>query len=173
VQTGLLALATSLPSGLAGGFAPAWAQDQQPPASSAISEVYTAQDFARFAPRNALDLIERIPGFDLGGSGGGGGGGGGGGDAARGFGQADENLLINGERISSKSTSTADQLSRIPIANVVRIEVVDGATLGIPGLSGRVANIIVIQGGPSGQFEWRPQFPPGSPLPAGSKARFR
>ena len=116
-------------------------------ASLAAREVFTAEDFARFAPRNALDLIEQIPGFNVEE---------GGGD--RGFGQAQENLLINGERISSKSNSTADQLSRIPVDNVVRIEIVDGAMLDIPGLSGRVANIIVRQGGASGQFRWRPEL---------------
>ncbi len=137
--------------------APAPPQAERP----AAREVYLPEDFARYAPRNALDMIEEIPGFSVNDDRGGGGGGG---NAGRGFGQASENLLINGERVSSKSTSTADQLSRIPAANVIRIEVVDGATLDIPGLAGRVANIIVRQGGPSGQFEWRPQFSTG---PAG------
>lgn len=159
VQQGLLALATSLASGLAGAFAPLSAQEAPQTAPASTSEIYTAQDFARFAPRNALDLIERIPGFAVADDDDGGGNG------SRGFGQAGENLLINGERISSKSTSTADQLSRISIDNVVRIEVVDGATLGIPGLSGRVANIIVARGGAAGQFEWRPQFSTGVATP--------
>jgi len=128
------------------------AQERQDNSRAIAREVYTAQDFARFAPRNALDLIEQIPGFDVDQGGGFGDGGG------RGFGQASENLLINGERVSSKSSSTADLLSRIPVGNVVRIEVVDGATLDIPGLSGRVANIIVQQGGVSGQFRWRPEW---------------
>lgn len=119
-------------------------------------EVYFPSEFERFAPRNAADLIERIPGFEVDDRGGGG---------SRGFGQAQENLLINGERISSKSTSTADALARIPIGNVIRIEVVDGATLDIPGLSGRVANIIVEQTGLSGQFEWRPQVSTGPSNP--------
>ncbi|KLE32429.1 TonB-dependent receptor plug domain-containing protein [Aurantiacibacter luteus] len=123
------------------------------PAEEAVEarEVYTPADFARYAPRNALDMINRIPGFAVNRGGGGGGGGGG-----RGFGQAQENLLINGERVSSKSTSTADQLARIPADNVLRIEVVDGATLDIPGLSGRVANIIAESSSVAGQFEWRP-----------------
>lgn len=118
-------------------------------------EVYTPADFERFAPRNAADLIKQIPGFDIDNRGGG----------ERGFGQAQENLLINGARISSKSTSVAEALARIPVSNVIRIEVVDGATLDIPGLSGRVANIIVQQGGLSGQFEWRPQFSTGPAKP--------
>ncbi|WP_338241169.1 TonB-dependent receptor plug domain-containing protein [Aurantiacibacter hainanensis] len=123
------------------------AEDQAPASRAAAREVYVPEDFERFAPRNAADLIEEIPGFEIDNSGGG-----------RGFGQAQENLLINGARISSKSTSTAEQLARIPVSNVIRIEVVDGATLDIPGLSGRVANIIVEQGGLSGQFEYRPEF---------------
>lgn len=124
-------------------------------------EVYTPEDFARFAPRTAADLIEEIPGFQSSNNWDGGGGGRPGGSPNRGFGQASENVLINGNRVSSKSTSTAQQLARIPVANVIRIEIVDGATLEIPGLTGRVANIIVTQSGLSGQFEWRPQFSTG------------
>ncbi|MGB3166476.1 MAG: TonB-dependent receptor plug domain-containing protein [Alteraurantiacibacter sp.] len=127
--------------------------EDRPASRAAAREVYTPEDFARFAPRNALDLIQQVPGFSVDRGGGGG---------SRGFGQADENLLINGERISSKSTSTADQLSRIAVDNVVRIEVVDGATLDIPGLSGRVANIVIERGGASGQFRWRPEWNTGT-----------
>ncbi|MFB0613460.1 TonB-dependent receptor plug domain-containing protein [Aurantiacibacter poecillastricola] len=122
-----------------------------PASDAAAREVYLPVDFERFAPRNAADLIEEIPGFEIDDSGGG----------SRGLGQAQGNLLINGDRLSSKSTSTAEALARIPVENVIRIEVVDGATLDIPGLSGRVANIIVEQGGLSGQFEWRPQAAAG------------
>ena len=127
------------------------APDQQPASRAAAREVYLPEDFARFAPRNAADLIEEIPGFEIEDSN----------DGGRGLGQAQGNLLINGARISSKSTSTAEALARIPVGNVIRVEVVDGATLDIPGLSGRVANIIVEQGGLSGQFEWRPQMATG------------
>jgi hypothetical protein len=121
-------------------------------------QVYYPSDFAQFAPRNALDLVEEIPGFDVQGGGGGGFQSGGG----RGFGEASGNLLINGDRISSKSTSTRDELARIPVGNVERIEVVDGATLDIPGLSGRVANVIVRQTSSiSGQYSWRPGYSTG------------
>lgn len=160
-HTGLLALAVVLASQAGIAHAQeaesetalpedASVQDQLPASRAVAREVYTVEDFARFAPRNALDLIEEIPGFDVDDDDDDGGG--------RGFGQASENLLINGERVSSKSTSTADLLSRIPVGNVVRVEVVDGAMLDIPGLSGRVANIIVEQGGASGQFRWRPEW---------------
>ena len=139
--------------------APAGAVDA---AASSAPSTYTPADFAQYSPRNALDLIERIPGFTISGDGGGGGNGRGNNGGGRGFGEASGNLLINGDRISSKSTSTRDELARIPVSNVVRIEVVDGATLEIPGLSGRVANVIVRRtGGLSGQFAWRPGYSTG------------
>ena len=111
-------------------------------------DVYTPGDFAAFAPRNALDLVRRIPGFTISD-----------GDNGRGLGQANQNVLVDGDRLSSKSDSLRDQLQRIPVANVVRIEVVDGNTLDIPGLTGQVANIVTSGGGGiSGQFEWRTGF---------------
>ncbi len=50
------------------------------------------------------------------------------------------------------------ELSRIPARNVIRIEIVDGATLDVPGLSGQVANVVAKAAGISGQFAWRPEF---------------
>ena len=108
------------------------------------SLTYDAQFFERFAPRNALDMLRNLPSFSVRTP-----------DEARGFGQASENVLINGERFASKSQTTLDQLSRIAAKRVVRIEIVDGAALGVPGLSGQVANVIVTSGGISGQFEYR------------------
>ncbi|WP_161485466.1 TonB-dependent receptor plug domain-containing protein [Aurantiacibacter atlanticus] len=160
-STGLLALAITADVGAGGHMASVKAQEAKGAGERleretdiAARNVYSPADFARFAPRTALDLIEQIPGFDVSNS-----------ESGRGFGQANENLLINGKRVSSKSTSTADQLARIPVGNVVRIELVDGATLDIPGLSGRVANIIVEQGTASGLFEWRPQLSTGPAEP--------
>ena len=45
-----------------------------------------------------------------------------------------------------------------PAGNVIRIEILDGATLDIPGLSGQVANVVVRAGGITGQWAWRPEF---------------
>lgn len=148
-------------------------QEDQPIATteneplSTAPRVYYPADFARTAPRTALDLVQQIPGFAINdGGGNGGGGGGGGGGNSRGFGEASGNLLINGDRISSKSTSVQDELSRISVDNVLRIEVVDGASLQIPGLSGQVANIIAETSTMAGQFTWRPQMSTG-PAPIG------
>lgn len=106
-------------------------------------QVYTPEFFAAFAPRTALDLLKQVPGFVVVAE-----------DKARGLGEATGNVLINGERLSSKADSAEDQLSRIPAGNVIRIEIVDGASIDIAGLAGRVANIIVSTGTIGGQFQW-------------------
>ena len=118
------------------------------------AEIYEPVYFAQYAPRNALDMVREIPGFSITG-----------GDGGRGLGQANENVLINGKRLSSKTDSTSDQLSRIPADNVVRIEIVDGTSLDIPGLTGQVANIVVQNSGLSGQFEWEGSFRTVGPDP--------
>ena len=108
---------------------------------------YAPADFAQFAPRNAYDMLSRVPGFGIKVE-----------EQDRGFGEATGNVLINGERISAKSNDVVTELSRIPAANVERIEIVDAATLDVPGLSGQVANVIVRSTGISGQWAYRPEF---------------
>jgi hypothetical protein len=140
---------------------PARAQDapapeQAPPTPEQVvlapgPDVYTPADFAQYAPRSALDMLQQVPGFNIQESFG----------QGRGLGEATGNVLINGERISSKTDTVTQRLSRIAAASVTRIEFVDGATLDIPGLTGRVANIITSRtagGGVRGQFEWNPQL---------------
>jgi hypothetical protein len=127
-------------------------------AAATVAErpVYTPADFARYAPRTALDMLRNVPGFSIQSDGGVPGA------TQRGIGQASGNVLVNGERLSSKSTSVSDQLVRIAAGDVTRIEIVDGSTLNIPGLSGRVANVIASRsGGIAGRFEWRPQASTG------------
>lgn len=133
-RTFLVGLAVSLPLS-----APAQTIDQP----DEDTRTFTASDFQQFAPRTALDMVAQIPGFSISQGDG----------EQRGFGQADENVLINGQRISSKSTSATDALSRIPAENVEKIEIVDGASLDIPGLSGQVANVSAKSDGISGT--WR------------------
>ena len=118
-------------------------------AASMPGRTFEPAYFERFAPRNALDMVSQLPGFQI--SGGGGGGG-------RGFGQANENVLVNGTRLTSKGDGVTDQLRRIPAEKVVRIELLDGTALDIPGLVGLVANVVVRSGGMSGQFVWESAF---------------
>jgi hypothetical protein len=116
-------------------------------ATSAARQVYTPADFTRYAPKNAYDMLNQVPGFSIRDN-----------ENLRGLGQATGNVLFNGERPSNKGDDMFTQLSRIPAGNVERIEIVDGATLDIPGLSGQVANIIYRADAFSGQFSWKPEF---------------
>jgi outer membrane receptor for ferrienterochelin and colicin len=100
--------------------------------SAGQKRVYAPADFARFAPKTAYDMLVQVPGFSIRGA-----------DQERGLGQASENVLINGQRIANKSGVAIDQLQRISASSVERIEIVDAASLGIAGLSGQVANVIV------------------------------
>ena len=136
------------------GTVPAYAQDDQQPAPAAANgdaQVFEPGYFAQFAPRNALDMVDRIPGFSISG---------GNDQGQRGLGQATQNVIVNGERLSSKSESVRDQLRRIPSTDVVRIEILDGNATSIPGLTGQVANVVYTSNGASGQFEWTTGFRP-------------
>src|SRR5881628_2905924 len=116
--------------------------------ASASKRVYSPADFARFAPRTAYDMLTQVPSFSIRSA-----------DQERGLGQASENVLINGQRIADKSGGAIDQLKRTSAASVDRIEIVEAASVGIPGLSGQVANIILkSQTKGSGQFSWNPGF---------------
>ena len=111
--------------------------------------VFTPADFVRFAPTNALDMLNQVPGFAVRDD-----------DQGRGLGQASTNVLINGERLASKSQSVFDLLSRVTADNVIRIEIVDGAELQMPGLSGQVANVITRNGAVSGRYQYRTMHRP-------------
>jgi hypothetical protein len=153
LRSGLLAGAALFP------VAPAFAQTGTPPADSAAApapvpadvgskRIYTPADFARFAPKTAYDVLAQVPGFSIRGA-----------DQERGLGQASENVLINGQRIANKTGGAIDQLQRVSAGNVERIEIVDAASLGIAGLSGQVANVILKQSSKaSGQFTWKPNW---------------
>ena len=80
-----------------------------PPVEKAAGNkrVYVPADFARFAPRNALDMLNNVPGFSIDG----------GDTERRGLGQATGNVLINGQRYSGKSTNVLTELQRISAAN--------------------------------------------------------
>ncbi len=133
--------------------APAWsiaAMEQDVPLSVAPTNdqrKYTPDYFETFAPRTAMDMVRQIPGFQIQEND----------DNKRGLGQGGANVLINGKRLSGK-TEPRDQLSRINAANVVKIELLDGATLDIPGLSGQVVNVHIENTGISGTWEWNPEW---------------
>jgi hypothetical protein len=117
----------------------------QPAASSAQNgrtTVYDAAFFAQYAPRTALEVARRVPGFnlDLGDT------------DVRGFAAAAGNVVINGARPSSKAESLETTLSRIPAQRVSRVEVGPGDLFGADYSSrSQVLNIIMsAQGGIDG-----------------------
>lgn len=117
-------------------------------ASAGARATFTPEDFARFAPRSAADMARQVPGFSIRE-----------GDEARGLGAADTNVLINGRRISGKSNGPVEALGRIPVEEVVRLELIDGASLDIGGLTGQVLNVVTARsGGITGTFRYAPQI---------------
>ena len=100
--------------------------------------VYEAAYFQTYSPSNALDIVQRVPGFTLDvGSG-----------EVRGFGQAAGNVVINGNRPSSKNDTLDTILARIPAARVLRVELGTGDLFGAE-YSGRtqVLNLVLTDAG--------------------------
>jgi outer membrane receptor for ferrienterochelin and colicins len=109
--------------------------------------IYTVAQFARFAPQTAADIVQQIPGFSITEL-----------SNDRGLGEASQNVLINGQRITGKGNHAKTVLSRIPVKSVRSLEIMDAAMLQISGLSGQVLNVLTEQGGVQGNFAWRPQI---------------
>lgn len=117
------------------------------PAVENGKDIYLPAQFARFAPQTAADMVQQIPGFTISNV-----------SNDRGLGEASQNVLINGQRITGKGNDALTVLRRIPVKAVIRMEITDGAMLDISGLSGHVLNVRTEQGGAQGNFTWRPQF---------------
>jgi len=110
-------------------------------------QIYEAPQFARFAPQTALDMVGQIPGFQISQV-----------SSDRGLGEASQNVLINGQRITGKSNDAQTALSRIAANSVIRLEIADGATLNVSGLNGQVLNVVTKPDSLQGNFAWRPQW---------------
>jgi hypothetical protein len=112
-------------------------------ARASRTTVYQAAFFAQYAPRSALDIVQRVPGFslDLGatqtqqGS-----------VDVRGFAGTAGNVVINGSRPSTKAETLDVTLSRIPAQQVIRVELGPGDLFGsdYAGKS-QVLNVILSQ----------------------------
>lgn len=107
------------------------------------AQVYERNFFDQFTPQTARDMIDRLPGFTLDA-----------GDNLRGFGGAAGNVLIDGERPSSKVGGISEALGRIPANQVARIEVIRGSA-GSGEAAGQavVANVIRVKQGAAGSWE--------------------
>lgn len=119
---------------------PAWAQSPEETATDVDDStvVYEASFFSQYNPITANDMLERIPGINIGRGGPGGGN-------NRGLGTGG-NLLINGQRIAGKDNSLQDQLDRISAEEVVRIEIIRNTSgeLNVRG-SSEVINVVLVE----------------------------
>lgn len=88
--------------------------------------------FAAYAPVTALDMVKRIPGFSIDQ-----------GEGRRGFGENASNVLIDGDRPSTKSDDILTILSRIPASQVAFISLSEqaGADSETQG-QGQVVNVV-------------------------------
>ncbi|HEV7691261.1 MAG TPA: TonB-dependent receptor [Hyphomonadaceae bacterium] len=113
------------------------AMGQAPPAQPAAAQTgvrtFDPPYFSRFNPVTALDMVRQLPGFFIDN-----------GDALRGFGATAGNVLIDGERPSSK-TSISDELSRIPARDIARIDLIGAAAAGDIDVRGytELANVVM------------------------------
>ena len=112
------------------------ASTTQPGAVSPTSEQgvisYPASYFAAQGPNTAWDMVDRLPGFTFDG-----------GDQVRGFAGAAGNVVIDGQRPTSKGDDLQSILKRIPAAEVDHIEVVRGGAAGVD-MHGKtiIANVV-------------------------------
>lgn len=107
-------------------------------------QIYLTSQFERFAPQTALDMVRQIPGFSITQV-----------SNDRGLGEASQNVLINGQRVTGKSNDAETALSRIAVSSVLRLEVADAATFNVSGINGQVLNIVAREGRLKGNFAWR------------------
>jgi hypothetical protein len=137
--TPLTAQSGATPAGrapVARGDKPEAVQTLQPtaPAGQSGSGVtsYPASFFAPFQPNTVNDMLDHLPGFVFDD-----------GDSVRGFAGAAGNVLIDGERPTSKNDDLYSVLRRIPIAQVERIDIIRGGAPGID-MQGKtvMANVI-------------------------------
>ena len=96
-------------------------------------QVFEPDFFARFNPVTADDMVRQLPGFTLDE-----------GAELRGFGATAGNLLINGQRPSSK-TSLKDELGRIAARDVQRVELIRASAAGDIDVRGytEIANVVL------------------------------
>ena len=115
----------------------AHAQDTVQPTQAAAESAVQAFEpayFARFNPVTAFDMVRQLPGFSIDN-----------GSSLRGFGATAGNVLIDGQRPSTKAISISDELSRISARDVARIELISASAAGDLDIKGytEIANVIL------------------------------
>ena len=111
---------------------------QSTPAPAAQGVIgYPSSFFAGQQVANAAEMLGRVPGFSLDT-----------GDSVRGFEGAAGNVLVDGQRPTSKSDNLEEILRRIPAGQIERIDIIRGGAPGID-MQGKsvLANVIKKSGG--------------------------
>lgn len=114
----------------------AYANEDRAIAEATVSQTgerkFSPDFFTSYAPVTALDMVKRIPGFSINQ-----------GDGRRGFGENAGNVLIDGDRPSTKSDDILTILSRIPASQVETITLSEqaGADTETQG-QGQVVNVV-------------------------------
>lgn len=113
------------------------AQGSAAPSATTGTTSYPAAFFADARPNTAMDMVSRIPGFVFDG-----------GAQVRGFSAGAGNVVIDGQRPTSKQDDLESILRRIPASQVERIDLIRGGDRAID-MQGRtlIANIVRKQGG--------------------------
>ena len=117
--------------------------------------------FEKFAPVTLLDMLERIPGVPeilnknreqnqqrnrQGAQA----------QGERGFGSGGDQILINGKRLAGKTNNIDDTLSRVSAAQVLKVDLIRGATEGLDVQSqGLVINVIMAEGSSTSTTFWK------------------
>ncbi|HEX5007291.1 MAG TPA: TonB-dependent receptor [Hyphomonadaceae bacterium] len=136
VSKAVLVAAIAAPGGEAVAQQPAPPQPQQGATTTFVPDgvkTYDPAFFSRYNPVTAFDMVRQVPGFIINN-----------GESLRGFGATAGNVLIDGQRPSSKN-SISDELLRIAARDVLRIEIIGAAAAGDIDVRGytELANVVL------------------------------
>lgn len=120
-------------------------QEAGPRQDSGENEIvpYAPDFFTQYNPVTARDMVARVPGFQINEGGG-----------RRGFGGSAGNLLINGERPSTKNDGAGEILERISANQVERIDLIRGQTGGLNLRGQSVAVNVILSDDQAPSFRW-------------------
>jgi outer membrane receptor protein involved in Fe transport len=123
-------------AGALSAIAAPWAQAAGAPAAASAVTRYDAAYFAQQRPNTAFDMIVRLPGFAFVD-----------GAQVRGFAGAASNVLIDGDRPTSKQDNMQSILQRIRASDVDHIDLIRGGAPGIDMQGQTVVANVVRKGG--------------------------
>ncbi|MBL4603081.1 MAG: TonB-dependent receptor plug domain-containing protein, partial [Emcibacteraceae bacterium] len=119
---------------------------------------YDKNYFVKYDPVTLLDMLQRVPGVQaiLDRNRRSGGGTNSGGRQERGFGSGGDQILINNKRLAGKSNNINSTLQRISAAQVLRVEIIRGASGDLDVQSqGLVVNVIMQEGVSTSSTFWK------------------